>query len=77
MAKKNPSKKEKFEIVASRRIQNALDHLTALSKCANRDKFDYTKEDVNKMMSELQSKVDLLNAQFKDGLENGSKKFKF
>ena len=77
MAKKNPSKKEKFEIVASRRIQNALDHLSALSKCANRDKFDYNKEDVNKMMNELQSKIDLLNAQFKDGLENGSKKFKF
>ena len=77
MAKKNPSKKEKFEIVASRRIQNALDHLTALSKCANRDKFDYNNEDVNKMMGELQSKFDLLNAQFKDGLENGSKKFKF
>jgi septum formation inhibitor-activating ATPase MinD len=75
--KKTPTKKEKFQIVATRRIQNALDHLTALNKCANRDKFDYNEEDVNKMMKELKNKVNFLEMQFSDGLENGSKKFKF
>ncbi len=75
--KKTPNKKEKFQIVATRRIQNALDHLTALVKCANKDKFDYTEDDVNKMMKELKTKYDILEMQFRDGLENGSKKFKF
>ena len=75
--KKTPTKKEKFQIVATRRIQNALDHLTALVKCANRDKFDYTEDDVNKMMKELKTKYDILDMHFRDGLENGSKKFKF
>ena len=75
--KKTPTKKEKFQIVATRRIQNALDHLTALIKCANKDKFEYTEEDVNKMMKELKTKYDAIETQFRDGLQNGSKKFKF
>ena len=75
--KKSPTKKEKFQIVATRRIQNALDHLTALVKCANTDKFEYTEDDVNKMMKELKTKYDILEMQFRDGLTNGSKKFKF
>jgi hypothetical protein len=75
--KKTPTKKEKFQIVATRRIQNALDHLSALVKCANRDKFEYTEDDVNKMMKELKTKYDILEMQFRDGLTNGSKKFKF
>ncbi|MBA10636.1 MAG: hypothetical protein CMC73_05480 [Flavobacteriaceae bacterium] len=75
--KKSPTKKEKFQIVATRRIQNALDHLSALVKCANTDKFEYTEDDVNKMMKELKTKYDILEMQFRDGLTNGSKKFKF
>jgi hypothetical protein len=75
--KKSPTKKDKFQIVATRRIQNALDHLTALVKCANTDKFEYTEDDVNKMMKELKTKYDILEMQFRDGLTNGSKKFKF
>jgi hypothetical protein len=71
------SKKEKFKVVASRRIQNALDHLTALNKCANTDKFEYGEDQVNKMMKELKSKVETIDKHFRDGLQNGSKKFKF
>ena len=77
MVKKTLSKKDKFQIVATRRIRNALDHLNALTKCANIDQFDYTKDDVDKMMSELKSTVENLEYQFNHGLNNGSKKFKF
>ena len=77
MVKKTLSKKDKFQVVATRRIRNALDHLNALTKCANIDQFDYTKADVDKMMSELKSTVENLEHQFNHGLNNGSKKFKF
>ena len=77
MVKKTLSKKDKFQVVATRRIRNALDHLNALTKCANTDQFDYTKDDVDKMMSELKSTVENLEYQFNHGLNNGSKKFKF
>jgi hypothetical protein len=78
MVKKNSiSRKDKFQLVATRRIQNAVDHLNALTKCANRDQFDYSKSDVDKMMNELKSKISTLENHFNHGLENGSKKFKF
>lgn len=47
------SKRQRFEKVASNRVQKVLDYLTLLQNCANRNNYEYTEEDVNYMFDEI------------------------
>lgn len=44
-------KRDRFEKVASNRVQKVLDFLGLLQNCANRNNYEYTKEDVDLMFS--------------------------
>ena len=47
-------KRQRFEKVASNRVQKILDFLNLLQNCSNRNNYEYTEEDVEHMFSESQ-----------------------
>jgi hypothetical protein len=77
MAKLESVKKERFRNVASRRVQKVLDDLDSLSKCANRSTYEYTDEDVRKMMKAINDKITLLKASFSAGTKSSKQTFEF
>lgn len=70
-------KKERFKTVASRRVQKVLDDLDSLSKCANKNTYEYTEEDVKKMMRAINDKFSLLRAAFSANSKSGKHSFEF
>ena len=50
-------KRERFENVASNRVQRILDTLQLLQNCANKNNYEYTEKDVDRMFSEISSAV--------------------
>ena len=75
-SKSNP-KRERFDTVASRRVQKVLDDIDSLSKCANKSTYEYTEEDVRKMMNAINNQVGLLKAAFSANSKAGKQTFEF
>lgn len=46
-------RRERFEKVASNRVQKVLDYLQLLGNCANRNNYEYTEKDVDLMFKEM------------------------
>ena len=74
----NTTKRQRFENVASNRVQSILDTLQLLQNCSNKNNYEYTEKDVDKMFSEISSAVkDAKQAYIKE-LNKGNKSgFKF
>ena len=74
----NTTKRQRFENVASNRVQRILDTLQLLQNCSNKNNYEYTEKDVDKMFSEISSVVkDAKQAYIKE-LNKGNKSgFKF
>jgi len=49
----NNKKRERFEKVASNRVQKILDYVTLLGNCANKNNYEYTEKDVEIMFREI------------------------
>ncbi len=49
----NSNKRNRFEKVASNRVQRILTTFELLKNCANRNNYEYTEADVDKMFSEM------------------------
>lgn len=50
-------KRQRFEKVASNRVQRILDTLTLLQNCSNRNNYEYGENDVERMFSEISKKL--------------------
>ena len=74
----NTTKRERFENVASNRVQRILDTLQLLQNCSHKNNYEYPEKDVDKMFSEISSAVkDAKQAYIKE-LNKGNKSgFKF
>jgi len=57
MINKQKTKRERFEIIAAKRVQNVLNSLEILSNCANKNNYEYTDTDVQKMFKAIKEKV--------------------
>lgn len=78
MAKKNQTlKRERFTNVAGRRVQKVLDNLDSLSKCANRNNYDFNEEDVMKMIRAIKEKVRLLESAYTSNTKTTKNTFQF
>jgi len=64
MNKKNLTKRERFKRLASKRTNRILKDLKILGNCANRSVYDYTREDIAKIFSEIERKVKEVKAKF-------------
>ena len=67
----------RFEKVASKRVQNIINGLASLSKCSNKYNYEYSKEDVDKMIREIKSSLSKTEATFKASLNDNQSDFKF
>ena len=74
---KSTAKRDRFKNVAGRRIQKVLDDLESLSKCANKSTYEYTEEEVRKMMRAIRDKVRFLDVAFSSGSKSGKQTFEF
>ena len=46
-------RRERFEKVASNRVQKIIDFLDLLGNCANKNNYEYTEKDVDLMFKEI------------------------
>lgn len=74
---KSSAKSLRFKNVAGRRVQKVLDDLESLSKCANKNTYDYSDEDVRKMLKAINEKVVLVKAAFSANSKTGKQTFEF
>ncbi len=71
-------KRERFEKVASNRVQRILDTLTLLGNCANRNNYEYDSKDVEHMFSEISKKLREIKLAYTAELNRADKQgFKF
>jgi hypothetical protein len=74
----NSKRRERFETVAGKRVQKILDSIDILSKCANRNNYDYSDQDLKKMMKAIREKLNHAESLFQNELSKNSKQvFKF
>jgi|TARA_B110000003_G_C16453493_1_gene458856 light-regulated signal transduction histidine kinase (bacteriophytochrome) len=73
----NLKKKERFERVASRRVENILNDIKSLSKCSNKHNYEYTKTEINKMLKAIKEEIRLMEMLFKKNLKDSNSKFNF
>lgn len=71
-------KRQRFEKVASNRVQKILDFLSLLQNCSNRNNYEYTEADVEHMFSEIQKALkDAKNAYDIELSKNNKSGFSF
>jgi len=56
--------KERFRRLATYRTNEVLKRLKVLGNCSNRQIYEYTEEDINKIFSEIERRVKEVKAQF-------------
>lgn len=70
----NESKKEKFVRIAEARTNKIIDMIRLLGNCSNTSTYDYSKDDVKKIFSAIESELRIAKAKF--DMSDDSTKFK-
>lgn len=71
-------RRQRFEKVASNRVQRILDTLILLQNCAKKNNYEYDEKDVEMMFSEIARSVKESKAVFQNELSKGNRRgFKF
>ena len=71
-------KRERFERVASSRVQKILDDIDILAKCSNHRNYEYSESDVKQMLTEIRKKIKYLEIAFtKETNKEFTNKFRF
>ena len=65
------NKAQKFKDIAERRVNSALNQLRLIGNLSNKNNYDYTQDDVNKIYAALFSELKALKARF-ESTESGS-----
>ena len=70
-------KKAKFREIGKRRVENALKSIRVIGKLSNKNNYDYTPDDVGKLIRALNKEVTLLKAKFESGGKEEDPTFDF
>jgi GTP cyclohydrolase I len=70
-------KRLRFEKVAAKRVEKILHYLDLLGNCSNRNNYEFTNNDVEKMFKEIQKAVSNSKNRFEIELSKKNKRFKF
>ena len=71
-------RRQRFEKVASNRVQRILDTLSLLQNCAKKNNYEYDEKDVEMMFSEISKAVKEAKAVFLNEMSKGNRRgFKF
>ena len=68
------TKRERFTKVAATRVQKIIDTLTLLKNCSNRNNYEYTSSDVEKMFAEISKSLKDAKSSFEIELNKSQKK---
>lgn len=60
----NETSRDRFKRLAAARTNSILQRLKVLGNCSNRNIYDYTEDDINKIFSEIERKVKEIKAKF-------------
>lgn len=72
------NRRKRFEKVAGYRVNNLLRTFASLSKCANKNNYEYEESDVRKMIKVLKDKLSDVEQDFSGQLNRESKsEFRF
>ena len=71
------TKRERFETIAAKRVQRVINDLESLSKCSNKNNYEYNKADVNKMITVIRKKLKAVEELYNQKLNNLKNDFKF
>lgn len=76
--KVNSKRRERFEKVASNRVQKIMDFLNLLGNCANRNNYEYDNKDVELMFREINRALKETKTLFDKEINKSNKEgFKF
>lgn len=67
-------KRERFEKVASNRVQRIIDTLNLLKNCSNRSNYEYSKDDVELMFHSIGKAMREAKAAFVNELDSTEKR---
>ncbi len=74
----NTKRRDRFEKVASNRVQKIIDTLNLLGNCANKNNYEYTEKDVELMFREINKSLKETKLLFDKGMSKTNKSgFKF
>lgn len=68
---KRKSRRERFEDVAQRRTNNALNSIRLIANCANKHNYEYSRDDVQKIINALKREVSDLQSAFNSNQTKG------
>lgn len=71
------SKRDRFERVASKRVDRVIKDIQLLANCSNTNNYEYTSSDVEKMLKAIKAELKLLEAAFSTGVRDSDEGFKF
>ena len=63
---KNESKQDRFKRIASKRTNEVLEKVRILGNCANKNSYEYTETEVNKIFAEIEKQLKLMKAKFSE-----------
>jgi len=75
--KKHNTKRLRFEKVAANRVEKILHYLDLLGNCSNRNNYEFSNTDVEKMFKEIQKAINNSKNRFEIELSKKNKQFKF
>ena len=71
--KRRSRNRERFVRIVENRVNRVLGNLESLGNCSNRRNYEYTKDDVEKIFSEIQKKVEEVKTMFQEDSSKGRK----
>ncbi len=70
-------KKERFKRVASKRVDKLIHGIRSLSNCSNINNYEYTEDDVQKMIKAIKEELKTMETLYKKNLKNNIDSFNF
>jgi len=70
-------KRQRFKRVAAKRVEKLIHGIRSLSKCSNKNNYDYSEEDVHKMIKVIREELKTMETLYKKNLKNDTEPFNF
>ena len=67
MIVKQETRHERFKRIAGKRTNDVLEKVRILGNCSNRSSYEYSKDEINKIFSEIDRQLKLTKAKFLAG----------
>ena len=71
------NRRERFERVASKRVDRVIKDIQLLTNCSNTNNYEYTNTDVEKMLKAIRAELKALESAFSTGARDSDEGFKF